>query len=166
MGLALSFLAKRMMISLAILTFCPPNSASIKLPENFPSFDMAEYEQVDGSYRFCFQGGAFSAARYEIKQGEAVTREEIIERIEEALAKDKQPAIDKDTGKAHLVPANWKILKPKPKYKPYNIWELSEEDLSYSRKANYSKTRARSYDFRIYISEDASVICIYWNQVR
>jgi hypothetical protein len=90
-------------------------------------------------------GGRWISERLIRLPGQNVTREDLVTRISGAMAAD-----------------GWKRIKiPNPPFPGGTLWDHSREDLSFSRPARGDEPPAWVFNQTIFISPDASVVCIY-----
>lgn len=111
----------------------------------FWKYDLSEYKLVDQDVVHGL-GGRWISVQYQQKDGAALTRARIAERIIAALTAD-----------------GWKPtpVPPPSKYVQSKIWHHSDKDLGFTRQSRGNEDEHWFFSQYIYISDDAKILCLY-----
>ncbi|MBN1818029.1 MAG: hypothetical protein JW828_11775 [Sedimentisphaerales bacterium] len=110
----------------------------------FWKYDLSEYERVDQDV-FSGLGGRWISVRYRLKEGRAVSRDQMISRITQALETD-----------------GWKREPlPNRQYAFPTIWETSPQDLYFTRKARETEPEHWFFSQVIHVGSDGQILCAY-----
>ncbi len=122
----------------------PPVSITPAIGPQFGKFALNEYAQATNTVTHGL-GGRWISERLIRLPGQNVTREDLVTRISGAMDAD-----------------GWKRTKiPHPPFPGGTLWDHSREDLSFSRPARGDEPPAWFFNQTIFISPDASVVCVY-----
>ncbi|MBM4038482.1 MAG: hypothetical protein FJ290_08205 [Planctomycetes bacterium] len=119
----------------------PPFPESIG--PQFWLYGLPEYEEADHDVLYGL-GGRWISIRLRRKPGSSVTRDQLVERISKPL-----------------LAAGWSRATPPKKYVLSKMWETAADDLYFSRSAAKGEPSYLFFNQAIYISKDASIVCLY-----
>ena len=110
----------------------------------FQVYDLSGYELVDGDV-LSGLGGRWISARYQRMPGADVSRQQLVAGITSSFGAD-----------------GW-TKKPLPgrKYVLSEVWEKSDQDIHFTRRAKTDEPEHWVFSLTVHVSADADVVCLY-----